>query len=45
MTSKTLVLTVIWNRHELSRKILAGLGGKREAGLLPAVSVTLQRAL
>lgn len=45
LLAKTLVLTVIWNRHELARKILAGLGGKHEAGMLPAVSVTLQRAL
>ena len=45
LLAKTLVLTVVWNRHELARKILAGLGGKREAGMLPAVSVTLQRGL
>ena len=45
LLAKTLLLTVVWDRAELCRKILTGLGGKREVGMLPAVSITLQKAL
>jgi len=48
LLTKTLVLTVTWNRPELARRILSGLegnAGQVKAGSLAEIAVAMQRAL